>query len=203
MNKLRAQLRAHKWITATMGLALVASFGLVGVKAFQGTAQTVCENGATCINNEATQPVSDNLGASPGPDRYADSFSDNGVRVYPYSQGYTTATNTPCAIKSPSATSTLTFGSASFTTSTSVASTVTLAKATSFNATTTILTEQSIVANGQRTTVASSTTAQGSEDKIFAPNQYFVVGMRGGTTSDGIHKYSPVGTCQAVFTVTN
>ena len=118
----------------------------------------------------------------------------NGAEVYLEGKALTTATTTVCAIKSPAATSTLTFAAVNFVVSSSTASTVTLAKATTAYATTTLLGVADIGANAQDTIIASSSPAA-AEATIFAPSTYFVVGMAG-----GVGTFSPTGRCTATFT---
>lgn len=109
----------------------------------------------------------------------------------------TTATTTVCQIVGPAATSTLISAGISFTTSSTSASTVTLAKAAkNTNATTTLIGNRiAIAANAQDTIVASTTAAQlAAEATIFGPNELFVVSMEGNGGT-----WSPVGSCAAVF----
>lgn len=136
------------------------------------------------------------FGAVVGPDTYFDYVANNDVRKSATRKAFTTATTTVCAIKSPSATSTLVFGGVNFTRSSTTASVVTLAKAATAFATTTALNTLSIAANGQGAQIATSSTATVGVVPaiIFAPNQYFVVGMQG-----GIGTFSPVGSCTAEF----
>ncbi len=101
-----------------------------------------------------------------------------------------TGTTTVCAIQAPTAgTSTIQMFSATFTTSSTTASTVTMAKAATAFATTTSLGSAAIAANAQATVVASTTAAT-----IIAPGAWLVVGMAGGTGT-----FSPVGSCTASF----
>lgn len=115
-----------------------------------------------------------------------------------YSKGnFAQATTTVCAVQSPAATSTLELASVVFNVSSTSASVVTLAKAATAFATTTILSNQSIAANAQATIMASSSPllATGAvNDLVFAPNQWFVVSMAGGAGT-----FSPSGTCQTEF----
>ena len=208
MNKLRTRLQAYKGIIAVMGILLVAGLAVAGVKAYQGNAPTtVIENGTITINNPAPDaPV--NLGASPGPDMYVPYLSVNGVQSYYEQKGLNAASTTICSLLSPNATSTLELGSIGLRTSTTTAFTLTLAKATTANATTTLLGEISGAANTKVTLVASSTIVS-LEDRVFAPNTYFNATMRGGApaataagTITGYGQYSPTGRCQAKFTIT-
>lgn len=110
------------------------------------------------------------------------------------------ATSTVCAIQSPNATSTLTEGSALFTVSSSSASTVFLAKAASAFATTTSLGQANLAANQQGTLIASTTPSSVTVDgaQVFAPLQWFVVAMSGGT---GGQSFTPTGICTAEFQI--
>lgn len=130
------------------------------------------------------------------PDSYYEYTANNDLQKFGGSKGFTPATTTVCAFKSPSATSTLTFGSATFSVASSTATVVTLAKATSAFATTTVLNSGAIAANAQGTLFASSTTVVNVDGlTVFAPNTYFVVGMSG-----GIGTFSPSGRCSVQFT---
>ncbi len=136
------------------------------------------------------------VGSSVGPDRFNPCESTDGVLSCFKKVALNQATTTICAIKSPSATSTLALNSGvSIRTSSTTASRVTLAKATTAFATTTLLGVADISANAQDTVLAS-TTVTNLETSVFAPNTWFVVGMAG-----GIGTFSPVGNCQATFNV--
>lgn len=119
------------------------------------------------------------------------------LREWSYKRSFTTGTTTVCAIQAPGATSTLLYGGVKFTVSSTTASTVTLAKASTAFATTTNLNRQAVAANAQATILSTSTPllATGAiNDLVFAPNTYFVVGMEGGTGT-----FSPEGSCFAQF----
>jgi hypothetical protein len=106
-----------------------------------------------------------------------------------------TATTTVCSLKSPSATSTMTFGSVNFLTSSTVASTVTIAKSDSRNASTTLLAyDTALGANTGLAIVASTTNSVYKGAEVFTPNQYFNVTMKGGGT------FSPTGRCKVEWT---
>jgi len=146
------------------------------------------------VNVPKADPV---LGAVAGPDSYFPCETHNGVQTCATKRSLTTATTTVCAIKSPNATSTLHRGSVKFSVSSTTASTVTLAKAATPFATTSILVaDTSVSANAQASIVSTSTVLSTGGVTLFAPNQYFVVGMAG-----GVGTFSPTGSCQAVFDV--
>jgi hypothetical protein len=107
----------------------------------------------------------------------------------------TAATTTVCALQSPAATSTLVRGGVRLSVSSTTASTVTIAKATTAFATTTWLTNESVGANAQATIIVpATTTPTGQAFQIFAPNEWLVVGMSG-----GVGTFSPTGVCQATW----
>lgn len=107
------------------------------------------------------------------------------------------ATTTICAIQSPNATTTLTEFGIDFTTSSTTASVVTIAKAANAFATTTqIGNNLAIAANAEASFQASSTAAQlATNNTIIAPNNWIVVGMAG-----GVGNFNPVGKCSGIFT---
>lgn len=117
----------------------------------------------------------------------------NGAQVFLEGKRLATGTTTVCAIKSPAATSTLVFADVDFSVSSTTASIIHLAKATTAFATTTSLGSVALAANAQGTVVASTSPAAGAAT-VFAPNTYFVVGMAG-----GVGTFSPVGNCTAQF----
>lgn len=104
------------------------------------------------------------------------------------------ATTTVCALKAPTiASSTLIHLTVDATLSSTTATTVTIAKANSGFATTTIIGNQvANAANAQFTIVASTTAAQNitGTATTFNPGQFVVVGFSG-----GIGTFSPTGTC--------
>lgn len=108
--------------------------------------------------------------------------------------GLTQATTTVCAIQSPAATSTLVAGFIKEDVSSTTASTITIAKAASAFATTTLINTISVSANAATLGIAASTTLSALEqtNRTFAPNQWLVFGQSGGTGT-----FSPTGTCVA------
>ena len=146
------------------------------------------------------------VGAVTGPDSFFDYVANNDLQKFGQTKPLTTATTTVCAIKSPTATSTLSLGGVKLIVSSTTASVVTIAKATTAFATTTRLSRASVAAGAQITLtvfVASTTGVYGSlgqihtadeTDIIFAPNTFMVVGMEG-----NIGTFSPTGSCSAEF----
>jgi len=133
------------------------------------------------------------LGSVSGPNTYLPFVANNNLQKYGQTVTLRVATTTVCAIKSPTATSSLTFSGVNLLRSSTTASVVTLAKATTPYATTTFLGSLSLAANAQGTVVATTSLPVGSA--VFAPNTWFVVGMSG-----GIGTFSPAGSCSAEFT---
>lgn len=104
----------------------------------------------------------------------------------------TQASTTICAIQSPVSTSTLQAANIKLDTSSSTASVITIAKAsTAFATTTTIGSQYTVSANAQAFIQASTSPAAGAVT-VFGPNQWLVVGMQGGTGT-----FSSVGSCAA------
>lgn len=138
------------------------------------------------------------VGAVSGDTINSNHFGIGGQDQYYYRQSFTQATTTICAIKSPNATSTLVFGLATFSVSSTTATTVTFARATTAFATTTIIGAQiAIAANAQMSAVASTTSTTGGST-VFPPNTWFVMGMQG---NGGSNTFSPQGYCSADFQV--
>lgn len=139
------------------------------------------------------------FGSVTGPNIDSSYLSVNGVITEYRSQPMNQATTTVCALRAPTnATSTLKAGIVSFRVSSTTASTVTIGKATTPFATTTLIRTVSIAANGQSTFPIASTSAtalsQAQADLTFAPGEYIVVGMAG-----GVGTFSPTGICEAEF----
>jgi len=140
------------------------------------------------------QPAAQNYGAVAGPDMPFQYISVGGVTRYYYSYPLATGTTSPCSIQSPAATSTLVSAGIQFTTSSSTATTITIARGTAMTATTTSIgTDYAIAANKQAMIVAS-TTATAGDATIFPPNTWFNVGMKG-----GVGTHDAVGVCHAIF----
>lgn len=144
-----------------------------------------------------------NAGSVSGPVSYSPFTTNNGVTKEYRAQRMSQGTTTVCALRAPTnATSTLVDGNVFFSVSSTTASTVTVAKATTAFATTTLLRTVSVGANAQATFPTASSTSVASTvawaleqtNLTFAPGEYLVVGMAGGTGT-----FSPTGTCQAEF----
>lgn len=133
------------------------------------------------------------FGALSGPDIASPYLRWGGVAQYSGSMDpLAVATTTVCAIQSPAATSTLQAFQVRLDVSSTTASTVHIAKANTAFATTTLLgTAYAVSANAQAF-IQASTTATAGALTVFAPGQWVVVGMQGGTGT-----FSPTGTCQA------
>ena len=145
------------------------------------------------------KPQSPPLGSVTGPDSSFECETHNGLQsCFAYSK-MRQATTTVCALKSPSATSTIVgFADggigATFKVSSTTASVLTVATSTTAFATTSMLLRQPIAANAQLSVVSTTTPANGGI--VLPPNTYLVFGMEG-----GVGTFSPVGTCSAAFRV--
>lgn len=190
----------NKILNYTAGVLAVVAL-IVGVIAFNKVPEKVVgeqgpqgERGVPGRDGTNADPI---VGAVTGPDFYGPYWAVNGTKQYFTTKGFTTATTTVCAIRSPiNATSTLVNGVADFVVSSTTASTVTVAKATTAFATTTLINSVSVGAGAQATILFASTTLSALEqtNKTFAPGTYLVVGMAG-----GVGTFSPTGTCRAEF----
>jgi hypothetical protein len=174
---------AGLFAVVVVGLALAGAF----IFGWSGNSGTPVQPVAVENVDPSTQPA----GALVGPEATNPYQCFNGSCTFYNRIPFKTATTTVCAIKSPNATSSLDVGSGlHFQTSSTSATTVTIARATTPYATTTLISSHSIAANARASIVATSTPA------IFPPNTYFVVGMAG-----GVGTFSPSGACHADFDV--
>lgn len=139
------------------------------------------------------------VGAVSGPDTYFPYVANNNVRVYTTKKSLAsgvTGTTTPCAIRAPSATSTLRLASLQITTSTSTAGTWSFASSTTAFATTTTFGQFTVTAGSQYSYVATST--YGQPQNVFGPNQFIVFGVQGYNNGSG-NGFMYGGSCQAEF----
>ncbi len=133
------------------------------------------------------------LGSLAGPDIPSPWLRWGGVTEYAGSMALAQATTTVCAIQSPAATSTLQAAFVRFDVSSTTASVVTIAKATTaFATTTSIGADYNIAANAQAFINASTTNGVAGASEVFGPNTWLVIGMKGGTGT-----FSPTGVCGA------
>jgi len=137
-------------------------------------------------------------GAIVGPDAYLPYQAINDVqRFYNRLTGLNSASTTVCAIKSPSATSTLVSGSIKyFVGSSTIAVYTEIGKGATQFATTTSLGIATLASGGQGT-MHATTPVGGSFDEamVFAPSQWMVVNVNAGDVTG----FAPTGACQAVF----
>ncbi len=136
-------------------------------------------------------------GARPGPDTDSQCTTQNGLQTCQTRRPLTLATTTPCAIKSPSATSTLVESGVIITTASSTATTWVMAKATTPFATTTYLDLFSLSSGVQGALQSSATTTGIDIKQTFAPNTWFVVSKSGDTPAGVLL----AGQCSATFQV--
>jgi len=182
-------------------LVVVLAGGYV-VSAFSGdTPKIVVEGNYIEAPTTIVPPQQEELGAAPGPDIYYPYLSINDVMSFYDSKETLSGTSTVCAIKSPNATSTLDVGSVYFRgVATSTATVISIAKSATAFATTTLLgADVTIGAGAQGYTIASTTSATYANQYVFAPNQYFVVGVKG-ITAGQLATENIDGTCQVKFT---
>jgi hypothetical protein len=166
-----------KNILTTVLIALVVSFGTV------------------VVASAPEEAPEDTLGAVSSPDVPSPYLSWGGVRQHAENKGLTTATTTVCAIKSPAATSSLSFAGLELVTSSTTASTITFAKDSDGNGSSTPLQSYSVSAGAQAAlTLPATTTTAGIANLVFAPSTFFTVTMAGSAGT-----FSPTGSCIANF----
>ncbi len=148
----------------------------------------------------STDQSENQVGSATGPDIFSPYFTVNGVRQWFTRTALTKATTTPCAIKSPAATSTLVFADVQVTTASSTATTWTLAKSANPFATTTRLNVFSLSSGVLGTMIGTSSpsgvTAVVDDTNVIAPNQWLVWGVAGTLIADSTKLN---GSCQAIF----
>lgn len=177
-------------------VALVIALGVVMV--FQP------QDGSPGTPGTPGTPGQPGLGGSVGPDNPGITYwSVNGVaNHYKFIAGRT-GTNTPCAIAAPSGSSTLSHFVFHQKTATTVVTKITIAKASTFNSTTTAIGNPYIIpADRAGVVVIASTTPTGgveSESLQFKAGDYLVVGVQGGASASGANLYTPTATCAATF----
>ncbi len=151
-------------------------------------------SGFTSVKEEAPVEIT-NLGALSSPDLPRDisigGAKIRGSRVSPLQ----TSTTTVAAILSPVSTSTLVSAACRFSTSSTTASTITMAKDSDGNGSSTPLQSFSVSANAQADiSLPATTTTAGMSNLTFGPSTYLTVTMAGNTGT-----FSPVGSCEAVW----
>lgn len=144
------------------------------------------------------QEEKESTGALSGPDISSPSLNINGVKFEYRSQAFAKATTTVCSFKTPAATSTLVSGYVSYATSTDTI--LTVAKATSRQATTTLIRSETVTADGIVAFPTSSTTVSAvvDQNRTFAPNTFLNVGIAG---LSNVASSTLSGYCQAAFIV--
>jgi hypothetical protein len=144
-----------------------------------------------------TNPVVNQIvGSVPGTSLSSPFWDVNGLTTEYRSQRLNVASTTICSMRSPTyATSTLVFGSVSFTTGTTTVLVVDFGRSTGPGATTTSLGQSYLAAGFTETFIASSTNV--GTKSIFAPGTYFNVKVGGYQGDANVLK----GSCKGEFKV--
>lgn len=140
------------------------------------------------------------LGSVAGPDINGPYFAVNNLVFWPIRLTLKQATTTPCALKSPSATSTLIAGGINFAVSSSTAITVVAAESATAFSTTTLINSQSVAGPSGDLNAASTTiSALVVSNDIFPPNSFLVFSETGGITAGDATGagFVPKGSCFA------
>lgn len=173
-------------IAVITSVVLVAAFGFGGTKT-----ETV------------VREVVEKVGALAGPDIASPYLRWGDLATYRTKLALNTATNTPCAIQSPAATSTFVSTTLRINVGSSTATTWFASKGTSAYATTTNLGQFALGSGAQGTLYVATSTAQVAgvvmtvdSAAVFAPNTWIVWTVAGTAISDS-SKFT--GTCQAIF----
>lgn len=171
-------------------VVVVAIIAIIGLFAPHST-QTIVEAPAPTLS---ATPISTNYSA------VGIGINDRYVVQTARRLPLTTGTTTPCAIQSPSATSTLEWTDADITTATSTAITWTIATSTTAFATSSVLTQFTPVTSSLYTLVWYPTTTSGAllatSTGLLPPSSWVVFGASGIVGTGGL---VTSGSCQAVF----
>jgi hypothetical protein len=144
------------------------------------------------VNTPVTQDQTQAFSGTPGSDFNSGDgcFSFQGVKTCHYRYAMRQSTTTPWSAKTPAATSTLAFFGCNFSTGSTTAKQIILAKGAAPQASTTVLGNNLLAANSQGAFYSTTTTLG---DNVLAPNTSLNMSMIGGSGFD-----SPVGFCDAV-----
>ena len=148
----------------------------------------------TPAGKQVTQVIKEQLGGSPGPDRFNSRECIDSVCTTYKRTALVTATTTPCRIQGPNASSTLSSASFNMTSGTTTPLYIQLANTTDAlsYASTTILRTSSVAANAFTTLVATGT------ESIIPPLGWVIVKV-GGAPNGGVALFAPAGSCAATF----
>lgn len=212
MKKTYAKLLSYKIAIAVLG---VLAIGSIGAYAYDKPLPETIKDFILVEGDfiQAPEPAPEpELGATPGPIQTDPYQSVGGVETYTYRVKINTASTTWCAIKSPTATSVLSFWSLGITTGTGTAQTVVAARSNTAFATTTQLSTTMLLGVGSGGMFVGSSTTEMDSGLLFKGStsatveQYFVVSANGSNgaapySATGITYSGMVGYCQAIFTV--
>lgn len=152
--------------------------------------------GATGASGSSAQV----LGSISGPDIPYQYLKVGGVQHWYVSTPLNAPTTTPCAIQSPSSTSTLVASGLNITTATSTATTWTFASSTTAFSTTTLGATFSVASGKRASMIYSGLAEKVRQDlSLIAPSNYLVWGVAGPVNVTDSDKLN--GTCWAEFIV--
>lgn len=150
--------------------------------------------------NTVVERITTQLGAVSGPDINGPYISVNGVATWSERQAMKQATSTLCAFKSPSASSTLEFLSASFSTTAGYVTAYAWGNdATAFSTTTIVVAPYGFASGAKGEIVASTTKVTAFiQNGVVSPNTF--INLKLSTSTAGASSlYAPVGVCQVEF----
>lgn len=147
------------------------------------------------VNTETVVKEVQKLGSVVSSELPDNNFSFGQVRRWAYGPKMNVATTTLCAIKSPSATSTLISAGLQVFTGTSTSATIDIGTSTTAFATTTNLVSAFSLASGAVGATGWTSAGGSAQDNIMAPNTFVVVKTAGA----GLGGYTYGGKCTVVF----
>ena len=178
-------------------LVVVSAVSLVRAYVSNEPPERVIEN-VEVYNEAPNVQQEENLGALASPDIPFNWLRVGGVEFRPVAMDARLATNTPCSIQAPAATSTLLFASVSADLASTTDSTWQWHKSATAYATTTDLSSVTAVGVGPFSLMASSSASNLYTDTVnFGPNEWLVLW---GQNSISASKYSMTnGECRALW----
>lgn len=154
--------------------------------------------GFSFLKTTPSSQVETATGAVSSPDILSPYISVGGMKEFSQNRSFATATNTPCAIQSPAATSTLKVAQAMITVASSTATTWRLSTSTTPYATTTSYDYFALASGVQGSFTLNGSTSTTATYMIVPPNTWFVWSVEGTAIGDATKL---LGFCDAKFTV--
>lgn len=172
--------------------------GVQGDRGPRGEQGVAGQDGIDGVNGRNGKDAS-NFGAVTGPDSYFQTETHNGVRYDFVRQALIPASSTLCAIKTPSASSTIVSATANIASGNTYANDYQLGWGLTAGATTTNLARLTLAAGASNAAIATTTLTSsigGGVDGVVPPNTYINFRV---STSSASATFIPVGACNVTF----